>query len=81
MASGCQGLPAFDGICFLRAEGLLFREGADEAAGGRQAFWYPVLARLLVILSHLHFSNLLDLHTASYSVKEGVISKQKGIKT
>jgi hypothetical protein len=25
LASGCQGLPAFDDVCFLRAEGLLFQ--------------------------------------------------------
>lgn len=70
--------------CFSR-EGTDLRE-LDEAAGGRQAFWYPVLlvpssSQALVILSHLHLSRLLDLHTASYSAKEDVISKQKGIKT
>lgn len=65
--------------CFSR-ESAELRELDGEAAGGRQAFWYPVVARLW-LYSPSCMSHVLDLHTASYSAKEDVISKQKGIKT
>lgn len=48
---------------FSEWKGYFSREGMDlrelhDVAGDWQAFWYPGLARLLVIPSHLHPSHL-----------------------